>query len=126
MEVGESQSGNYLAALVAGADRDTPAAAAYFREALRADPRNPELIERAFAAALANGNMGDAIQLSDRLLMRDPNNSLAHLTLAVRSIADGQYAAGRMQLALGDAGRAHDVTTTLLSAWSFRRAQRRP
>ena len=93
-EVGESQAGNYLAALVAGADRDTPAAAAYFREALRADPRNPELIERAFAAALANGNMGDAIQLADRLLTRDPNNSLAHLTLAVRSIADGQYAAG--------------------------------
>jgi len=119
VEVGESQSGNYLAALVAGADRDTPAAAAYFREALRADPRNPELIERAFAAALANGNMGDAIQLSDRLLTRDASNSLAHLTLAVRSIADGQYGAGRMQLALGDAGRAHDVTTTLLSAWTF-------
>jgi tetratricopeptide (TPR) repeat protein len=119
VEVGESQSGNYLAALVAGADRDTPAAAAYFREALRADPRNPELIERAFAAALANGNIDDAIQLSDRLLMRDPNNSLARLTLAVRSIADGQYAAARVQLAVGDAGKAHDVTTTLLAAWSF-------
>ena len=77
VEVGESQWGNYLAALVAGADRDTPAAATYFREALRADPRNPELIERAFAAALANGNMTDAFQLSDRLLTRDSNNSLA-------------------------------------------------
>jgi tetratricopeptide (TPR) repeat protein len=118
-EVGESQSGNYLAALVAGADRDTPAAAAYFREALRADPRNPELIERAFAAALANGNIPDAFSLSDRLLTRDSNNSLARLTLAVRGLADGQYAAARMQLALGDAGKAHDVTTTLLTAWSF-------
>ena len=118
-EVGESQSGNYLAALVAGADRDTPAAATYFREALRADPRNPELIERAFAAALANGNMGDAFQLADRLLTRDPINSLARLTVAVRAIADGQYAAARAQLAGGDAGRAGDVTTTLLGAWSF-------
>jgi tetratricopeptide (TPR) repeat protein len=118
-EIGESQSGNYLAALVAGADRDTPAAATYFREALRADPRNPELIERAFAAALANGNMGDAFQLSDRLLTRDPNNSLARLSIAVRAIADGQYAAARAQLAGGEAGRAHDVTTTLLAAWSF-------
>jgi tetratricopeptide (TPR) repeat protein len=118
-EVGESQSGNYLAALVAGADRDTTAAAAYFREALRADPRNPELIERAFAAALANGNVTDAFELADRLLLRDSNNSLARLTVAVRAIADGQYAAARMQLALGDAGRGHDVTTTLLTAWSF-------
>jgi Flp pilus assembly protein TadD len=118
-EVGESQSGNYLAALVAGADRDTSAAAAYFREALRADPRNPELLERAFAAALANGNMADAFQLSERLLTRDPGNSLAHLTLAVRAIGDGQYAVARVQLALGDAGKAHDVTTMLLTAWSF-------
>jgi tetratricopeptide (TPR) repeat protein len=119
LEVGESQSGNYLAALVAGADRDTTAAATYFREALRTDPRNPELIERAFAAALANGNMPDAFELSDRLLTRDPNNSLARLTLAVRAIGDGQYALARTQLAGGDAGKAHDVTTTLLAAWSF-------
>jgi tetratricopeptide (TPR) repeat protein len=118
-EVGESQAGNYLAALVAGADRDTTAAATYFRETLRADPRNPELIDRAFAAALANGNMEDAFQLADRLLMRDPNNSLARLTVAVRAIADGQYAVARVQLAGGEAGRAHDVTTTLLTAWSF-------
>jgi tetratricopeptide (TPR) repeat protein len=119
IEAGESQAGNYLAALVAGADRDTTAAAVYFREALRADPRNPELIERAFAAALANGGMAEAFQLSDRLLARDPNNSLARLTSAVRAIADGQYAAARVQLAGGDAGRAHDVTTTLLTAWSY-------
>ncbi len=118
-EVGESQAGNYLAALVAGADRDTTAAATYFRETLRADPRNPELIDRAFAAALANGNMEDAFQLADRLLARDPNNSLARLTVAVRAIADGQYAVARVQLAGGEAGRAHDVTTTLLTAWSF-------
>jgi tetratricopeptide (TPR) repeat protein len=118
-EVGESQAGNYLAALVAGADRDTTAAATYFRETLRADPRNPELIDRAFAAALANGNMDDAFQLADRLLMRDPNNSLARLSSAVRAIADGQYGVARVQLAGGDAGKAHDVTTTLLTAWSF-------
>jgi len=118
-EVGQSQSGNYLAALVANADRDTNAAATFFREALRADPRNPELIERAFAAALANGSMPDAFQLTDRLIARDPNNSLARLTMAVRAIGDNQYAAARQQLAAGDAGRAHDVTTTLLTAWSF-------
>jgi tetratricopeptide (TPR) repeat protein len=119
LEVGESQSGNYLAAIVAGDDRDTPAAATYFREALRADPRNPELIERAFAAALANGNMTDAFQLSDRLLSRDSNNSLARLAVAVHAIGDGQFATARAQLSGGDAGRAHDVTTTLLTAWSF-------
>ena len=118
-EIGESQSGNYLAALVAGADRDTTAAAIYFREALRADPRNPDLVERAFAAALADGDVADGFSLADRLIARDPDNSLARLTLAVRAIAEGQFAAARAQLAAGEAGKAHDVTTTLLTAWSY-------
>ena len=34
-EVGASLSGNYLAAIVAGAERDTLAASTFFREALR-------------------------------------------------------------------------------------------
>ncbi len=119
VEVGDTQEGNYLSALVAGSDRDTGAAAVYFREALRGDPRNPDLIERAFAAALADGDVSDSFPLADRLIQRDPGNSLAHLTLAVRSIASGQYGAARAQLASGDAGRAHDVTTTLLSAWTY-------
>ena len=119
VRVGDSEAGNYLAALVAGADRDTTAAAVYFREALRADPRNPDLVERAFAAALADGNVVDGFSLADRLISRDPNNSLARLALAVRAVGEGQFVAARAQLGAGEAGRAHDVTTTLLSAWSF-------
>jgi len=118
-EIGESQSGNYLAALIAGDDRDTPAAATYFREALRADPHNPDLIERAFAAALSNGDMSDSFQLADRLLIRDPSNSLARLTSATRGFGDGQYPIARAQLAGGGAGRAHDLTTSLLTAWTY-------
>ena len=55
LEIGESQPGNYLSALIASADRDTPAAEVYYREALQVDPRNPYLLERAFAAALSTG-----------------------------------------------------------------------
>ncbi len=117
--IGETQTGNYLAALVAGADRDTPAAAIYFREALRADPRNPDLIERAFAAALVDGDVANGFLLADRLIARDPGNSLARLALAVRAIAEGQFVAARAQLSAGEAGKAHDVTTTLLTAWSY-------
>jgi len=119
VEIGRSQSGNYLAALVAGADRDTNAAAIYSREALRADPRNVDLTERAFAAALADGDGADGFQLAERLVARDPNNSLARLALAARAISEGQFAAARLQLASGEAGKAHDVTTTLLTAWSY-------
>ncbi len=119
LQVGDSEAGNYLAALVASADRDTSAAAVYSREALRGDPRNADLVERAFAAALADGDVADSFSLANRLIARDPGNSLARLALAVRAISQGQFVAARAQLAAGDAGKAHDVTTTLLAAWSY-------
>ena len=118
VQVGDSQAGNYLAALVAGADRDTAAAAVYLREALRADPRNPDLVERAFAADLADGDVADGFSLGDRLVARDPGNSLARLALAVRAIAEGQFVAARAQLGAGEAGKARDVTTSLLTVFA--------
>ena len=59
-EIADTQPGNYLSALIASADRDTPAAEVYSREALRADPRNADLLERAFEAALSNGDESSA------------------------------------------------------------------
>lgn len=118
-EIGQSQSGNYLNALVSSADRDTGAAAVYFREALRADPRNVDLLEHAFASALADGDTVNAYGLAERLVAKDPGNSLGRLALAVRSVGDGQWVIARAQLGTGDAGRARDVTTTLITAWTY-------
>ncbi|MGO9744366.1 MAG: tetratricopeptide repeat protein [Roseiarcus sp.] len=117
--VGQSQTGDYLSALIASADRDSSGAALFYREALRYDPRNLELVERAFAASLADGDAADSYALADRLVARDPGNSLARLARAVRAIGQGQYALARAELAAGEAGKAHDVTTSLLTAWSF-------
>ncbi len=118
-EVGESPAGNYLAALVAGAERDTLAASTYFREALRADPHNADLTERAFVASLANGNMPEAFSLSERLLKIDPSNGLANLALGIRAIKQNRWNAARGFLAKGGAGRQRDLTATLLTAWSY-------
>ena len=54
-EPAESLEGNFLSAYIAGAARDTTAAATYYREAVKADPRNAELVERAFISLLADG-----------------------------------------------------------------------
>ena len=119
LEIGDSQPGNYLSALIASADRDTMAAEVYYREALRADPRNSDLLERAFAAALSNGDEPSADSLAERLLARDPGNSLARLAIAVYDIEQGQFAAARTHLAGGEGMRARDVTTALLTAWCY-------
>lgn len=119
LEIGDSQPGNYLSALIASADRDTPAAEAYYQEVLRADPRNPDLLERAFAAALSNGDEPSANSLAERLITRDPNNSLARLAIAVHDIEQGQFAAARAHLGSADPTRVRDVTTALLTAWCY-------
>ncbi|WP_422679873.1 tetratricopeptide repeat protein [Chelatococcus albus] len=118
-EPAESIEGNYLAAVVAGAQRDTNAAAAYFREALRADPRNAELMERAFVAFLADGEMQEAFRAAERLAARDRDNGLAQLALGVRDLKARRYDTARKHLMRGGRGRAADITATLLSAWSY-------
>src|ERR1700730_2953850 len=119
LAIGNTHPGNYLSALIASADRDTLAAEVYSVDALRADPRNPDLLERAFAAALSNGDEPSANSLGERLLMRDSNNNLARLAIAVRDIEQGQFASARAHLAGTDAMRVRDVTAALLTAWCY-------
>ncbi|MDB5512238.1 MAG: hypothetical protein JWR08_1721 [Enterovirga sp.] len=113
-----SLEGNYLAAYIAGTARDTNAAALFYREALKDDPRNPELLERAFVSLLADGDLQGAGRAAERLVQRD-GNGLAQLALGVRSVRAKQYAAARTYLGKGARGRAADLTATLLTAWSF-------
>lgn len=115
----DSLEGNYLAAYIAGAARDTAAAAAFYREAVAADPRNADLVERAFVAFLADGEMSDAFRAADRIIRRDPENGLAHLALGVQAMKAGRFTAARKHLQQGGRGRAADLTATLLAAWSY-------
>src|SRR5256886_13775007 len=48
-------SGSYLAARHASVERDAASAAAFYRSALRTDPKNNELLDRAFISSLADG-----------------------------------------------------------------------
>ncbi len=119
LEPAESLEGNYLAAIIAGASRDTGAAALYFREALRADPRNLELLERAFTVFLADGSMNEAFSAAERLAAREPNHSLANLALGVRGLKTRQFQNARNVLSRNTRGRAADITATLLSSWAW-------
>lgn len=118
LEPANSLEGNFLAAYIAGAARDTAAAATFYREAIKADPRNMELLERAFVAFLADGSMQEAFRAAERLTARDGTNGLAQLVLGVRSVKARQYATARTHLSKGGRGRQADLTATLLTAWA--------
>jgi tetratricopeptide (TPR) repeat protein len=112
-----SPSGNYLAARSANVDRDAATASAYYRAALKADPKNSDLLELSFYAELAGGDLDEAVKLAERLLTIDRNNRVARLILGVHALKLKQYKEARTQF--GQAGRdpITSLTATLLSAW---------
>ncbi|GLK71925.1 tetratricopeptide repeat protein [Ancylobacter dichloromethanicus] len=111
-------AGNYLAARLAIAERDTAAAAAYYRELVRLFPRNGELLERAFLTLLAEGSIEEAVQLARRIVRIDPEHTLARLVLGVRAIKAKQYVTARSNLRRSGQGAIAELNATLLSAWS--------
>jgi tetratricopeptide (TPR) repeat protein len=113
-----SVSGSYLAARHAGIERDAAAAARYYRAALRGDPRNSELLTRAFLAVLANGEIDEAVRLGERVLQADKEDRIARLVLGVRAIKQKQYVTARRQLAQSVRGPITDLAATLLTAWT--------
>nr|WP_324617339.1 tetratricopeptide repeat protein [Microvirga alba] len=114
-----SLEGNFLSAYVAGTARDTAAATIFFREAIQEDPRNQELLERAFVAFMANGSMPEAYRAAERLAGRDGSNNLAQFALSVRALKAQKYADARARLTRSARGRSADLTATLLAAWAY-------
>ncbi len=114
-----SSSGSYLAARHAGVQRDAPAASAYYKAALRADPRNSELLERAFLSVLAEGDVDEAVRLAERVVQLDRNDKVARLVLGLRSLKQRQFVASRQNLAQSVRGPITDLAATLLSAWAL-------
>ena len=114
-----SPSGSYLAARHAGTQRDAAAASAYYRAALRADPRNSELLERAFLSMLANGEVDEAVRLAERVVQLDRNDRIARLVLGVRALKQKQYQVARQNLAQSVRGQITDLTAALLTGWTL-------
>jgi tetratricopeptide (TPR) repeat protein len=114
-----SSAGNYLAARSAAVQRDSVAASAYYRAALRADPKNPVLLERTFLSVLVDGEIDEAARLAERVIQNDRTNRVARLVLGVRAIKMKQYAQARQQIAQSVRGPIADLTATLITAWTL-------
>lgn len=113
-------SGMFLAGIVANAQRDTSAAAEYFREALKADPRNPGLLDQAFLAELVDGNLDEAFRLAERSIQRDQSNALAHVALGVRALRAKNFERARKSFdRAGGKVRNADLTIGMLRAWAI-------
>jgi tetratricopeptide (TPR) repeat protein len=113
-----TMSGSYLAARHASVERDANSAAAFYRSALRTDPKNNELLDRAFISSLADGDIDEAVKLADRILTIDKSNRVARLVVGVRDLKQKKYAAAQLNLNQSIRGPITDLVATLLSGWA--------
>ena len=111
-------SGSYLAARHASVERDAASAAAFYRSALRSDPKNNELLDRAFISSVADGDIDEAVKLADRVLALDKSNRIARLVVGVHDIKQKKYAAAQTNINQSVRGPITDLVATLLSAWA--------
>src|SRR5579863_9946967 len=111
-------AGSYLAARHASVERDAASAAAFYRSALRTDPKNNELLDRAFISSLADGDIDEGVRLAERILTVDKTNRVARLVIGVRDLKLKKYAAAQTNINQSVRGPITDLVATLLSGWA--------
>src|SRR3989475_2240927 len=111
-------SGSYLAARHASVERDANSASAFYLSALRSDPKNNELLDRAFISSVADGNIDEAVKLAERILVVDKSNRVARLVVGVQDLKLKKYAAAQLNINQSIRGPITDMVATLLSGWA--------
>src|SRR6476620_11182995 len=111
-------SGSYLAARHASVERDASSAAAFYRSALRTDPKNNELLDRAFISSVADGDIDEAVKLAERILTIDKTNRVARLVVGVHDLKFKKYATAQTNINQSIRGPITDLVATLLSGWA--------
>jgi tetratricopeptide (TPR) repeat protein len=115
----ENAAGSYLAARHAGAERDAGAAATYYLNVLKLDPRNPDLLSRAFLSVLTDGDVDGAGKLADRVLAADHTDRIARLVIGIRELKQKRYGQAQQDFAQSVRGPVTDLAAALLSGWAL-------
>ncbi len=114
-----SATGAYLAGSQALSDLRTADAARYFRDALSIDWDNPLLVERAFIAFAANGDINEAVGTAERLLETTPEHDLARLVIATAAFAQQDYDKAIETLEPVGPESFAGITGGILQAWAM-------
>lgn len=116
--LGDSALGSFLAGRLAQGAGDTRAAADYYANALRYDPDDGELMQRAFTLLVAEGRMGEAAPLADRLLALDTDAAIPLLVAGLRDAEGGNWAQAESRFALLPKRGIFSVLSPLMVAWT--------
>ncbi|MEL6572611.1 MAG: tetratricopeptide repeat protein [Pseudomonadota bacterium] len=84
-------AGAYLAARAAGKTADFSFGAAYYAEALRADPQNAVILENALTAELSLAKFDAAIALAQDIVSLGENRQIPNIVVAAEAAATGNW-----------------------------------
>jgi len=111
--------GSYLAGQQALRDLSTGDAERYLHDATTVEWTNPLVVQQAFLAYLANGDMDRALAMANHLLELRPNNGFAKLVIAASELRDRRYRAVERQLNGVSTADIAGITGAVLRAWAF-------
>ena len=114
----DSPLGSYLAGRFANAERDTPAAAEFFSQALADDPDNPGLAHRTLLLLIADGRINEAKQLAVRFLKLDPHDGVASVLMAAEALHGNDAAGAERYLTNLPQTGFNTLLVPLISAWA--------
>ena len=114
-----SVTGSYLAGQQALQELRTEEAARYFMQAAQGDWSNPILVERAFIAFAADGQIGQAASTAKHLLELDPHNELAQLVVATEALKERRYPAAESMMSKVGQDSFTAITGGILRAWAL-------
>lgn len=107
----------YLAGRFAHQHGDTRAAAEYYAAALKHDPDNLELLQRAFTLLVAEGRFADAVPLANRLLTFDGDSPIPLLVSGADLANQGRFAEAQARFQALPRKGFNAFLGPLLSAW---------
>ncbi len=113
-----SRYGSYLAGRYAASERDAQAAALFYDKALKFDPGNPELLERAIMSEVTEGDVDGAARHAEELVANVPSARMARLVIAVRAMRNGNAAEARLQFEKVSGNAAAEIAARLGLAYA--------
>jgi tetratricopeptide (TPR) repeat protein len=110
--------GSYLAGRYAASEHDASSAALFYDKALKYDPGNPELLERAIMSEVAEGDVDGAAKHAEDLISRAPHARIPRIVIAVRAMRDGGYARAREEFEKVAGNAAAEIAARLGLAYA--------
>jgi tetratricopeptide (TPR) repeat protein len=110
--------GKYLSARFAAEEHDLTDAARYYRESLKRDPNNQDLLLLAFFYSTSAGDVDEAARLAEQVTKTATDDRAARLALAVAAMKHHDFTDARKQLAQSAKGPFTTLTSGLLDAWA--------